>query len=165
MEKGVIDMKKFLISFIIGVVMMAIGTTSLIFEIGQFDHVRAEEILSNNKLGYRSEVFNVKENEMIDIRMEDSYGDYSYEYVYDESMKDRVKISFSDAVSYSRSDLQVVVNDIDGYNGDFFTGWDHFKYFLEGLKERKIYELQGGNIIITTSYANKERVRISSYDY
>ena len=166
MEKGVIIMKKFLVSFIIGVVMMAIGTTSLIFEIGQFEHVNAVDVLANHAYGYRNEVFDLKnDKDVVELVLHDDYYGHSYEYNYDDSLKDRVKITLSGGVSYSVSGSTIDVSKIDdeyyyGYENDFTRSWNRIEFFLDGLKERKIYEMGYDPIIITTSYSNKDRVRI-----
>ena len=163
MEKGVIYMKKFLVSFIIGIVLMAIGTTSLIFEISKFEHVDAADKFL--KEGYTDELITLKEDEDVTIQLEDGYK-YSYEWNYDESMKDRVKITFVNGVSYRKDGNVFIVEDIDDYDDAFEDGWDRFRIFIDGLKERKIYSYQYEDIIITTSHANRGRIHMEpSYDY
>lgn len=161
MEKGIENMKKFLINFIIGIVLMAVGTTSLIFEMGKFDRVNASDIPNLQEYGYHTKSFKLKDKEELSILVANEYQSNSYIWEYDDMMKDKVKITFSNNMDYQIGEDQIIITDTNSYRHESRNNWyDYLELFVSGLKQYKLYDLSGEDIIITTSYENRDRIHI-----
>lgn len=153
-------MKKFLVSLIIGITLMAIGTTMLVFEIKDFKIVddRGEYM---SKDTYKSHTFNVSKNDLI-ITFKNVSGT-SYEWKYDDTMKDEVKVELfgnTDYKIYDKDNKLTIFN--RGYHKDSdMDGFDYFNRFIDGLKQKKIYNYTtSSDIVITSSYKNQDHVKI-----
>lgn len=140
---------------------MAIGTTALIFELKEFDYVNAVDYLSTSK-NYKQETIKLSGNDTININFNEEDFDYYCDWTYDDSLKDEVKITLSNGVSYRIDGKTLNIYNIDySYDNGFDGFWDRVDFMLEGLKKRKVYELDNSRIMITTSYANRDRVQIN----
>lgn len=131
-------MKRFLISFTIGITMMAVGVTTLIFELDDFTFVENSiELLGD---GYYQKT--VPTNSKTVFRIEDGI---SYSWDYDETMYDgEVKIEAENFINVQNIKNEVIVryNDDKDYHSfsDANTdGWKTFNKFIDGLKEHKVY--------------------------
>lgn len=146
-------MKKFLISFIIGITMMAVGTTMLVFEIKDFEIVDGVYGDEGDQIVHKE--FDVsKEN--LDIRFENGYA-VSYDWKYDESMGDKVIVKFHNSTDYSVHGHTLRIKDI--YYGEKKDGMFFLNIFLDGLKEKKFYTFDTyDSITITGSRSSRDKV-------
>lgn len=156
-------MKKFLVSLIIGITLMAIGTTMLVFEIKEFKFVdnRGDSI---SKEGYKSYIFNVSKHDL-DLTFKNS-SDTSYEWVYDDSLENEVKIEVYGGIDHNvdvKDNKISILNDRSyNHDNDGLDGLDYFNRFIDGLKEKKVYVFDSlSNIVITSSYKNRDNVNIN----
>ena len=99
-------MKKFLISLIVGITMMAIGTTMLVFEIKEFEFVDGRSAYYGSDT-VKTQTFRVKDQDL-NIVFEDDY--YTgYEWKYDERNRAYSTIEVSGIPKESRGDTKYVV--------------------------------------------------------
>lgn len=155
-------MKRFLISLIIGITMMAIGGTMMFFEVKDYTAVNACELY--DKHFYSSvNTFDISKKDL-NIYMGRSYVDY--EFVIDESYGDKVKIEAPDYIDQTVSEHEYYV---EGYNDRHYeaeAGWNTFTnaidIIIEGLKEHKLYSCNGTRVIrITCSSKAKAHININ----
>lgn len=160
-------MKKFLVSLIIGVTMMAIGTTMMVFELKEYEFV---DSATTEDTTYRKETFQLKEGETLALSFEPSVHNREIDMVYDESLKDgEVKVAFTDNVRYELSSNKLVITD-NRYGGSS-RETNRFDRFIEGLKKHKVYvNYQHANIILSVNRkTSSEQLQISQgeidYEY
>lgn len=154
-------MKKFLVSLIIGITMMAIGTTMLVFEIRDFEFVD-EEMSGTSSSTWQSKTISIGEDRLR-IVLDDDH-DISYYWKYDESMGDDIRIEYSSRVQLSQSNQTIYVRNDHNHEWTISKGIDVLDSFLDGLKEHKIYTwTYTADIVITSSSATRDRVYID-YD-
>lgn len=156
-------MKKFLVSLIIGITLMAIGTTMLVFEIKDFKFVdnRGDFI---NKEEYKSHTFNVSKDDL-ELTFK-NHSSASYEWVYDDSMQNEVKVELYGGSDYNVNDKDNKLDILNSHNydsdNDGLDSLDYFNRFIDGLKQKKVYVFNNSsNIVITSSYKNRDRVNIN----
>lgn len=152
-------MKKFLVNLIIGITLMAIGTTMLLFEVKDFRIVDGNGVFTHEK-DYRVLTYDVSKNNMYITFPDDA--NISYEWHYNDSMKDDVRIEITKDIIYKNDEkdntLDVLDTKYDDHERNFY---DYLNTFIEGLKHKKIYVYDTTrNIIITTSYDNIDKVNI-----
>lgn len=153
-------MKKFLVNLIIGITLMAIGTTMLLFEVKDFKIVDGNGALVNKK-DYRVLTYSVSKKEMNIVLPDDS--GISYEWKYDDSMKDEVRIEIAKDMNYKNDNDDNKLDIINiKYNDYERNTYDYLNTFIEGLKQKKVYVYHTtSNIIITTSYDNMDKVNLN----
>lgn len=156
-------MKKFLISFIIGVTMIAIGVTTLVFEIKDFEFIDHRYDTHDTSTQVQSTTFSDK-NPTLDID-----NSIRYEWENDNSMKDgevRVEAIPDISVKISRKRIKIEYHKSKSYylNHRYGTDWDMFMTFLEGLKERKIYVTDEFSTVCLTSNATTRNSFTIQYD-
>lgn len=152
-------MKKFLVTFIIGIVFMAIGTTSLIFEINEFERVDQRAFIQDKNY-FNTEEFKLNENKNILLNFdEDSY--IHHEIEYDDSLGDNVKISISNNIDYKVLEDGIQVYEQSYYNSDFDDGINRLEFIMDGLKQKKLYDVNMTSIIVHVSYDNRDRIQVT----
>lgn len=139
----------------IGVVFMAIGTTSLIFEINDFERLDAYSAIRERTDYYDTKEFDLKDGQMVNLTFMDN-GYTPYEINYEDSIGDKVMISIVENIDYKVMDHGVVVYDDDGWN----DGIHALEFIMEGLKNRKLYDFNNSSIVITLSHDNRDRINI-----
>ena len=146
-------MKKFLISLIVGITMMAIGTTMLVFEIKEF------EFVDGRSAYYGSDT--VKDQDL-NIVFEDDY--YTgYEWKYDESMKDEVRIEYTSDMQVKTNGNTMIIEERYNHEWGVNDGMDFLNTFLDGLKQRKVYTMDyRDNVVIVSSSQMRDRVHVIS---
>ena len=146
-------MKKFLVSFIIGITMMAIGTTMLIFEIKDFKIV--DGVNFKDAKNTHIEEFDVSKADL-DIRFENGQT-CSYRWEYDEGMKDTVRVQLQNDVEYRVRNHAIHIESVS-YR-DEYEPFEYLNMFIEGLKDKKLYTLEGDDTIVFTSSSDaRDRV-------
>lgn len=150
-------MKKFIISLIVGITMMAIGTTMLVFEIKDYKFV--EGAYHGREENQKTETFSVKNDKLTLVFVEKEHT--SYHFVYDESLQDEVNITCSSHVEYRRREHEIYIDDIDHNDINVNDGFSVFHQFMEGLKKHEIYTFENyADVTITTAKKNRDRVDI-----
>lgn len=152
-------MKKFLVSLIVGITMMAIGTTMLVFEIKEFDFVDGRSAYYGSD-AVKTQTFNVKDKDLNIIFDDDYYT--SYEWKYDESMKDEVRVEYSSDIHVNSSGHTMYIENRYDHDWGVNDGLDFLNTFLDGLKHRKVYTMDyRENVVIVSSSKARERVHIN----
>ncbi len=123
MEKGVSEMKKFLVSLILGVTMMAIGATMLLFEVREYQVVDDLSALSDTQ----QVTYSAKDIDGIIFK---DYPEYTWEC--DDSLGDEIKIFYTSAEIERDGDYLRI--DSDDHRA--FAG---FNKFLDGIKHKKMF--------------------------
>ena len=152
-------MKKFLISLIVGITMMAIGTTMLVFVIKEFEFVDGRSAYYGSDT-VKTQTFRVKDQDL-NIVFEDDY--YTgYEWKYDESMKDEVRIEYATDVRVKTSGNTIVIEERYDHEWGVNDGMDFLNTFLDGLKHRKVYTMDyRENVVIVSSSQARDRVHVT----
>ena len=153
-------MKKFLISLIVGITMMAIGTTMLVFEIKEFEFVDVRSAYYGSDT-VKTQTFRVKDQDL-NIVFEDDY--YTgYEWKYDESMKDEVRIEYTSDMQVKTNGNTMIIEERYNHEWGVNDGMDFLNTFLDGLKQRKVYTMDyRDNVVIVSSSQMRDRVHVIS---
>ena len=153
-------MKKFLISLIVGITMMAIGTTMLVFEIKEFEFVDGRSAYYGSDT-VKTQTFRVKDQDL-NIVFEDDY--YTgYEWKYDESMKDEVRIEYTSDMQVKTNGNTMIIEERYNHEWGVNDGMDFLNTFLDGLKQRKVYTMDyRDNVVIVSSSQMRDRVHVIS---
>ncbi|MEG2543871.1 MAG: hypothetical protein RR986_04120 [Longicatena sp.] len=156
-------MKKFLVSFLIGITCMAIGTTMLIFECKEFEviDVRASQNLKD--ADFENHTFMLKEDEQVSLKYDKKVVNRGYGWHVDDTLKDGVIIvSIKDNVEYSIHGNELTIEqNYDEDNDSFNKGMKAFNKILDGLKEHKIYNYENySNIVFTSNYKTRSKLVI-----
>ncbi|MBU9105410.1 hypothetical protein KTG08_05005 [[Clostridium] innocuum] len=153
-------MKKFLISLIVGITMMAIGTTMLVFEIKEFEFVDGRSAYYGSDT-VKTQTFRVKDQDL-NIVFEDDY--YTgYEWKYDESMKDEVRIEYTSDMQVKTNGNTMIIEERYNHEWGVNDGMDFLNTFLDGLKQRKVYMMDyRDNVVIVSSSQMRDRVHVIS---
>ncbi len=139
-------MKKFLISLILGVTMMAIGGTMLLFEVKGFKVIDDLSVLSDTQ----QKTYSVKN---IDTIIFKDYPDYTWDF--DESLDDEIKIYYTSTVEV----------DLDGKNiyiqRENQHALEQIDIFLDGLKDKRVYTNEAMNQVkIVSSSKTYDNIKI-----
>lgn len=145
-------MKRFLISFVIGMTLIAAGATMTFFELQKYKVVDIQDVEGN-----KTEFFTLEENEKLNITLDE--GNFSMRY--DDTLKDNeIKIIVHEKIAY-----KINKNNIEIYNDDEdMYGFAHntIGKFIEGLKEHKLYTDQiSETVLIYTNPNSRDRVRVN----
>ena len=153
-------MKKFLISLIVGITMMAIGTTMLVFEIKESELVDGRSAYYGSDT-VKTQTFRVKDQDL-NIVFEDDY--YTgYEWKYDESMKDEVRIEYTSDMQVKTNGNTMIIEERYNHEWGVNDGMDFLNTFLDGLKQRKVYTMDyRDNVVIVSSSQMRDRVHVIS---
>ena len=131
MEKGVNEMKKFLVSLILGVTMMAIGATMLLFEVREYEVIDDLSVLSDTQ----QVTYSAKDIDGIIFK---DYPNYSWEC--DDSLGDEIKIFYTSAeIKQDKDYLRIESNNHHAF--------DELNMFLDGIKHKKMYTNEALNQI------------------
>lgn len=151
-------MKRFLISIIIGVTFIAMGATMLFFEVKDFDTQNACDLILDQDKTVKT--FDVsKEN----LRITFDGRNQSYEWEYDESLDDEVRVEIVGTTDFSVTNNQLYIDDDSRYGfSHYVRPFEVFERILEGLKDKKIYYCNNDvSVKIISSRAMKDRVQIN----
>lgn len=157
-------MKKFLISFIIGLVLISAGSAMLVFEWKDYEFVDASDKYLD-KFNDDEFEFDIKENGLL-IEMNDDLKSFPIQYEYDDKMKGKVRIEFPNNMKYKLRSNTLIFKDLHYDNFDlkrFNEMKGVFDVFVDGLKEKKIYVMNDYNkygIKVTCSKEEKEKITI-----
>lgn len=133
--------------------MMAIGTTMLIFEIKDFKIV--DGVNFKDAKNTHIEEFDVSKADL-DIRFENGQT-CSYRWEYDEGMKDTVRVQLQNDVEYRVRNHAIHIESVS-YR-DEYEPFEYLNMFIEGLKDKKLYTLEGDDTIVFTSSSDaRDRV-------
>ena len=145
-------MKKFLISLIVGITMMAIGTTMLVFEIKEFEFVDGRSAYYGSDT-VKTQTFRVKNQDLNIV----------YEWKYDESMKDEVRIEYTSDMQVKTNGNTMIIEERYNHEWGVNDGMDFLNTFLDGLKQRKVYTMDyRDNVVIVSSSQMRDRVHVIS---
>ena len=148
-------MKKFLISLIVGITMMAIGTTMLVFEIKEFEFVDGRSAYYGSDT-VKTQTFRVKDQDL-NIVFEDDY------YTGYESMKDEVRIEYTSDMQVKTNGNTMIIEERYNHEWGVNDGMDFLNTFLDGLKQRKVYTMDyRDNVVIVSSSQMRDRVHVIS---
>ena len=97
----------------------------------------------------------------MNIVFEDDY--YTgYEWKYDESMKDEVRIEYATDVRVKTSGNTIVIEERYDHEWGVNDGMDFLNTFLDGLKHRKVYTMDyRENVVIVSSSQARDRVHVT----
>lgn len=143
--------------------MIAIGVTSLFFEIKDFEFINYRYDNNENSTHVQNTTFTDK-NPVLDI--DDGLG---YEWKNDNTMKDgevRVETISNIHVSIHKNRMKIEYNEKTPFYGNeqHIDGWEAFNFFLDGLKNHKVYVADNFSSVRLTSNATTRNSFTIQYD-
>lgn len=149
-------MKRFLVSFIIGMTLLAAGVTTLIFELRDFRFIDAtSEEVEKNLL--RDEVTITNEN--VNLYFDDHL---SYDIRIDNTVKEGVlQLDYADTIVFRNERTSLYFSYADpAHITSFHEGWEAFQMVLDGLKKHEIYSFEARYAIrITCNETTRKHLR------
>ena len=139
-------MKKFLTSLIIGVTMMAIGVTMLMFEIKDFEVIQeVSESSDRNQVTFSA-------NDVHRIIIDGYQG---YEWKIDEDLKNEIQIIFPSNLQVNKHQHRIYIE------GESMDELEEMNLFLEGLKDKKIYSnVAMEDVVIVSSSETMDAIEV-----
>ena len=109
----------------------------------------------------KTQTFRVKDQDL-NIVFEDDY--YTgYEWKYDESMKDEVRIEYTSDMQVKTNGNTMIIEERYNHEWGVNDGMDFLNTFLDGLKQRKVYTMDyRDNVVIVSSSQMRDRVHVIS---
>lgn len=122
-------MKRFLFEIGFSFVLITMGAMLSFFELSEYETVNGiDDVFEANVLDATA-----TKNDPFYIDVDD---DITIHFEYDETMKDDIEITISDAYSYSMKNQKLKVDDL---RFQFFYGKRYIDTFIDGLKDEKLY--------------------------
>lgn len=159
-------MKRFLISFLLGITLMAIGTTMLVFEIKDFTFVDGTSLYINKDgKSTTSETFRVTNNNR--LRIDFKRDDIDVKFAYDETLGDKVIVDINDNIDYKVNNNHLNIYDWQSRHNVSYSirnSIDAMNTLIDGLKDRKVYTLDYYEFPTITVHCTSEMKKYISID-
>lgn len=139
-------MKKFLVSLILGVTMMAIGATMLLFEVRGFKVIDDLSMLSDTQ----QKTYSVKNTDTIIF---ENYPDYTWDF--DESLEDEIIIYYTSTAEVDLDGKTIYIQRENEH------ALEQIDIFLDGIKDKRVYTNEAMNQVkIVSSSKTYDNMKI-----
>lgn len=143
--------RKYFLSLIILLVVMAFGVSYTTYSYFKLDFVNSPD--DKYTLSYKELTYKLSKNQKTDLYF-NSWYKLNYTVVYDEELKDRVKIG----IKYNETFYDLLYRNDEGdiYVSLAFDKRDLFSMYINNLKDNKIYNEKELSRYLVKIYVNKE---------